>query len=65
HESVAVVCDPNDYARVAKEIENGGTTLELRAELAGKVFAKTGEYDQAIGNWFDRERGASLRYGEN
>jgi len=65
HESVAVVCDPEDYARVSEEIRAGGTTLELRKELAGKVFARTGEYDQAIGQWFGRESGATLRYGEN
>jgi phosphoribosylaminoimidazolecarboxamide formyltransferase / IMP cyclohydrolase len=65
HDSVAVVCDPADYARVAVEIANGGTTLELRRELARKVFQRTGDYDTAIAQWFLREDGAGLRYGEN
>lgn len=65
HDSVAVVCDPGDYSRVAEEIANGGTTLETRRDLAAKVFARTGEYDAAIGQWFAREQGAELRYGEN
>jgi phosphoribosylaminoimidazolecarboxamide formyltransferase/IMP cyclohydrolase len=65
HESVAVLCDPKDYAAVAKEISQGGTTLETRRALAAKVFARTGEYDQAIGRWFASRAGAGLRYGEN
>ncbi len=65
HGSVAVVCDPADYARVAEEIADGGTTLELRRELARKVFQRTGAYDSAIGQWFMREEGRELRYGEN
>lgn len=65
HDSVAVVCDPCDYAIINAELAAGGTTLELRRELAAKVFARTGEYDTAIGQWFSREEGAGLRYGEN
>jgi len=65
HESVAVVCDPSDYFGVADSIRQGGTTLLQRQNLAAKVFACTGEYDQAIGRWFAQEAGASLRYGEN
>lgn len=65
HDSVAVVCDPSDYARVAAEIGEGGTTMALRKELARKVFQRTGDYDRAIGQWFMREEGRGLRYGEN
>ncbi len=65
HESVAVVCDPADYATVAEAIAAGGTTLEVRKELAAKVFARTGEYDTAIGRWFGEQQGGGLRYGEN
>lgn len=65
HASVAVVCDPRDYARVAEEIAQGGTTLELRTELARKTFQRTGAYDTAIARWFQGREGASLRYGEN
>jgi len=65
HESVAVLCDPADYARAAEELAAGGTTLGLRQQLAAKVFARTGEYDTAIGRWFADQQGAGLRYGEN
>jgi phosphoribosylaminoimidazolecarboxamide formyltransferase/IMP cyclohydrolase len=49
HDSVTVVVEPLDYAEVARQIsENGGTTLELRRQLAAKVFARTAVYDSAI-----------------
>jgi phosphoribosylaminoimidazolecarboxamide formyltransferase/IMP cyclohydrolase len=63
--SVAVVCDTADYAEVIEALQNGGTHLELRQDLASKVFARTGEYDSAIGRWFADQAGAGLRYGEN
>jgi phosphoribosylaminoimidazolecarboxamide formyltransferase/IMP cyclohydrolase len=48
-ESVTVVTEPEDYNRVADEIEaNGDTTLETRLELARKVFAATSRYDGLI-----------------
>src|SRR5580692_2576754 len=49
HDSVTVIVDPADYAEVAKQIkESGNTTLELRRNLAAKVFARTAAYDAAI-----------------
>ena len=49
HESVTVVTDPADYARVAEQIRStGNTTLELRRELCAKVYARTAAYDAAI-----------------
>lgn len=49
HEAVTVIVDPTDYDRVARQVrESGGTTLELRRELAAKVFARTAAYDGAI-----------------
>lgn len=49
HDSVTVVVDPADYNEVAKQIsENGNTSLELRRQLAAKVFARTAAYDSAI-----------------
>ena len=49
HESVTVITDPGDYAAVAQQIKaNGETTLELRRQLATKVYARTAEYDAAI-----------------
>lgn len=79
--SVTVVVDPADYDSVAKEIqENGGTSLETRRMLAGKVFAHTSKYDNAIASYFNDGHTMSvmgeglkiesplvqqLRYGEN
>ena len=66
HEFVAVLCDPADYACVAAEIRDGGTTLATRQRLAAKVFARTGAYDAAIARWMADDSGAgALRYGEN
>lgn len=49
HESVTVVVDPADYGRVAQQVgASGGTDLDLRRELAAKVFARTAAYDAAI-----------------
>ncbi|MGB7493170.1 MAG: bifunctional phosphoribosylaminoimidazolecarboxamide formyltransferase/IMP cyclohydrolase [Candidatus Acidiferrum sp.] len=48
-ESVTVVTDPADYERVAAELEgHRDTPLELRLELARKVFATTSRYDGLI-----------------
>src|SRR5436309_11367529 len=48
-ESVTVVTDPADFARVAAEFESAGeTTLATRLELARKVFATTSRYDGMI-----------------
>jgi phosphoribosylaminoimidazolecarboxamide formyltransferase/IMP cyclohydrolase len=56
HDSVTVVVEPTDYAEVAKQIsENGNTTLELRRQLAAKVFARTAVYDGAIAAYLHRE----------
>jgi phosphoribosylaminoimidazolecarboxamide formyltransferase/IMP cyclohydrolase len=56
HDSVTVVVDPADYARVAEQIQkNGETTLELRRELAAKVYARTAAYDAAIASHLMKE----------
>ncbi len=78
-ESVTVVVDPSDYARVLATIEADDDDLDLRRLLAEKVFAHTAAYDGAIAKWFacerseefpDRsvlamDRAQTLRYGEN
>jgi phosphoribosylaminoimidazolecarboxamide formyltransferase/IMP cyclohydrolase len=49
HESVTVVMDPRDYAEVAQQVrDTGTTTVELRRKLAARVFARTSAYDAAI-----------------
>ncbi len=77
-EFVTVVCDPDDYEKVAKEIEkHGDTNLRMREKLARKAFGMTAKYDEAIGKYFREKLGepelldlhyekvCSLRYGEN
>ncbi len=67
-ESVAVVTDPADYARVAAELAAGGRSLALgtRLELARKAFAATARYDGIIATEFERLCAAenSLAVGE-
>ena len=72
HESVTVIVDPADYAEVAAQIEkSGNTTIELRQNLAAKVFARTSAYDGAIASYFGGALNVTLplaqplRYGEN
>ena len=44
-----MITDPADYEAVAEQIKaNGDTTLQLRRQLATKVYARTAEYDAAI-----------------
>ncbi len=54
-ESVTVVTDPADYARVAQELEaSSETSLATRLELARKVFATTSRYDGLITTELER-----------
>lgn len=71
---VTVITDIADYNRVITQIEaEGNTSLELRTELAVKVFERTMAYDAAITKALSQgEKGAvvvtnriQLRYGEN
>jgi phosphoribosylaminoimidazolecarboxamide formyltransferase/IMP cyclohydrolase len=48
-ESVTVISDPRDYARVGEELEaSRETSLTTKLELARKVFAVTSSYDGTI-----------------
>ena len=54
-ESVTVVTDPADYARVAAELQSSReTSLATRLELARKVFAATSRYDGLITTELER-----------
>ena len=78
-ESVTVIVDPADYARVLAGLESNDDDLDLRRLLAEKVFARTAAYDAAIAYWFGCQRSevfpdglsipllkeSNLRYGEN
>ncbi|MBL7661437.1 bifunctional phosphoribosylaminoimidazolecarboxamide formyltransferase/IMP cyclohydrolase [bacterium] len=49
---VVVLIDPKDYPRVQLELSSGGKiSLELRRELAAKVFTFTAAYDGAIARY--------------
>ena len=52
-ESVTVVTDAAQYARVVSEMRAhaGATTIGLRRECAQAVFARTAAYDGAIARW--------------
>jgi phosphoribosylaminoimidazolecarboxamide formyltransferase/IMP cyclohydrolase len=82
YRSVTVLVDPADYAAVAEQVASKGeTTLELRQQLAAKVFQITSFYDGLIAGYLRERIGASkawptvltlpirqaqgLRYGEN
>src|SRR2546423_4293621 len=78
-ESVTVIVDPADYARVLAGLESIDEDLDLRGLLAEKVFGRTAAYDAAIAYWFGCQRSevfpdglsipllkeSNLRYGEN
>src|SRR5688572_3185729 len=54
HGGVLVVIDPADYARVLQALRNDAAHIDLRRELARKVFAHTARYDAAIADYFGR-----------
>ena len=57
HESVTVVCDPEDYATVAEAFAAGGAGAHLRRRLALKAFRHTAEYDTAIAAYLAEQLG--------
>ncbi len=69
-QSVAVVCDPEDYSWVKEE---KALPVEKRKKLAAKVFRHVSDYDNAIASYLqdgavDGLSGTvhkALRYGEN
>ncbi len=61
HADVLVVVDPADYERVLGAIKSNEAGLELRRELARKVFDHTSTYDRAIATYFDQKSGGSAQ----
>src|SRR5207249_11475107 len=55
HESVTVVCDPDDYARVIAALSEPEKLGELRRKLALKVFQRTSTYDAAITRYLESQ----------
>ena len=79
HTQVWVIVDPNDYDKVITGID-GAEALELRRELAAKVFSHISAYDESIAGYLNGsaesqslpdkldvslQRIQTLRYGEN
>ena len=80
HESVAVITDPADYAKVIEDMDanNCDTSVTLRQRLGAKAFARTAAYDTMIAAYLAADdeampeqigitlkRDRTLRYGEN
>ncbi len=81
HAHVAVVVDPEDYAKVLVDLDqhDGKTCPKFRRKLAQRAFARTAAYDAAVSNWlasaigdpaprrraFAGKLAQTLRYGEN
>ena len=56
-DGVAVVTDPEDYAKLIEcIIKNGGVTRELRLELMKKAFAYTATYDTIIAKYLSDQK---------
>ena len=52
HAGVLVVIDPSDYTRVLHALRDDAAHIDLRRELARKVFDHTARYDAAIAEYF-------------
>jgi phosphoribosylaminoimidazolecarboxamide formyltransferase/IMP cyclohydrolase len=62
HDSVTVVCDPDDYGAVLAALAASATApaqlAELRRRLALKVFQRTAAYDAAIARYLEAQAAA-------
>lgn len=76
HPRVSVICDPDDYPSIIKELKSGGLGEAKRRQLAAKAFAHTAYYDTLITHYLKQsefpqkftvalEKAGDLRYGEN
>jgi len=80
-QDVAIATAPEQYSEILQQLQaTGGTTLELRRQLACEAFRHTASYDRAIADYLSGEsvagefpatmsmnfrRKTQLRYGEN
>lgn len=77
HEFVTVVTDIKDYSKLIDDMDDeGNTSLDLRREMAAKVFQLTASYDAHIASYLTNDdypetltltyqKKQGLRYGEN
>lgn len=63
-ESVAVVCDPNGYVEVLKELQenNGRLSIETSQRLARLAFQHTCKYDSLISSYFLKRETRGLSF---
>ena len=59
---VTAVCDPSDYQMIVDHLRQhaGACTLQMRKQLAQKVFRTTSEYDAAIAAYLEGVTAADL-----
>ncbi len=74
---VTVITDPEDYAPLLAELDQGGTTKAFRKQQSSIAYGRTAQYDLLISQNLDNKEaparrtgivgrlGSSLRYGEN
>ncbi len=63
---VAVVVDPDDYAKVLEEMKSGGdVSADTKIYLAKKVFSHTAQYDTLISNYLNTQGDTSETFPEN
>ncbi len=60
HKFVSVIVDNNDFDRILAEMDNGGTELDTRIDLARKAYSHTGVYDSIIAGYFNRKLGVKF-----
>ncbi|MCA9471106.1 MAG: bifunctional phosphoribosylaminoimidazolecarboxamide formyltransferase/IMP cyclohydrolase [Nitrospirales bacterium] len=60
HEDVLVVVEPDDYERVLKALQTGTVSLDLRRELARKVYSHTSRYDGLIAQYLEGQASDSM-----
>lgn len=54
YKDIVVVCDPEDYSKIIKELEStNNISIETRKYLAKKVFKATSNYDLKISKFLD------------
>lgn len=54
HPFITIVCDPDEYPKLAQQIgESGATTFDYRRQLAAQAFAHTARYDATIASYME------------
>lgn len=52
YQDVIVLTDPEDYSGIISSLKEGSVPLEVKRNLAGKVFNLTSAYDAAVSRFF-------------